>query len=137
MKKTISAIFAFILIFTFLLNTVAFAATMADPYISSMSGGIASEGNGKIKITFSVRAKDIMSTLGATSIVIYKSDGSYVTTLYSTSYPSMLTTNARTYSSSVNYNGVSGQNYYAIITFYASTGGGSSSPTYTTSVCTA
>ena len=131
MKKTISAIF------TFLLNTAAFAATMADPFISSMSGGITSEGNGQIKITFSVRAKNVMSTLGTTSIAIYKSDGSYVTTLYSSSYPNMLTTNARSYSSNVSYNGISGQNYYAIITFYASTGSSSSSPIYTTTNCTA
>lgn len=137
MKKTISAILAFLFVFMFSINTVAFAATMADPYISSMSGTITSEGNGKIKITFSVRAKNTMSTLGVDSIEIYKSDGSYVNTLYSSSYPNMLTTNARSYSSNVSYNGISGQNYYAIITFYASTGGGSSSPTYTTSVCTA
>lgn len=132
-KRFLSMVLALTLIFS--MSTVAFAADImprANPYINSKYGSIASAGSGKININFSVDASDIMTTLGANKIELYKADGAYLKTFYSSSYPNMLGSNTYTYGSSVSYNGVSGESYYAVITYYASCSKGSSTSTLTT-----
>ncbi len=133
MKRLFSAILVLTLIFS--MCSSAFAADImprANPYIGSKSGSISSAGSGKININFNVTAVDIMTTLGANNIKLYKADGTYLKTFYSSSYPNMLGSNTYTYGSSVSYNGVSGESYYAVITYYASCSEGSSTSTLTT-----
>lgn len=133
MKRFLSAILALTLIFS--LCSAAFAEEImprANAYINSKSGSIACAGSGKININFRVNACDVMTTLGASKIELYKDDGTWVKTFYSSSYSNMLGSNTYTYGSSVSYNGVSGVSYYAVITFYASCAQGSSTATYTT-----
>jgi hypothetical protein len=79
-----------------------------------------------------------MTTIGATSIKIYKYGGtSPVYTFNSSSYSSMLGSNRISYGSSVSYSGTSGTKYYAVVTFYAKNSNGSSTETYTTGYVTA
>lgn len=133
MKRFLSAILVLTLIFS--MCSAAFAEEItprANPYINSKSGSIACAGSGKININFRVNASDVMTTLGASKIELYKADGTWLKTFYSSAFANMLGANTYTYASSVSYNGVSGESYYAVITFYASCDRGSSTATYTT-----
>ncbi len=132
-KRLFSAILVLTLIFS--MCSAAFAEEItprANPYIGRKTGSISSAGSGKININFSVDSADIMTTLGASKIELYKADGTYLKTFYSSAYPNMLGSNTYTYGSSVSYNGVSGESYYAVITYYASCSKGSSTSTLTT-----
>lgn len=73
-----------------------------------------------------------MTSIGASCIKIYTSDGTLVKTFWSAYNPSMLGSNTYSYTGSVSYDGVDGTTYYAEITGYASYGGGSGTETYTT-----
>lgn len=133
MKRFLSAILVLTLIFS--MCSAAFAEEItprANPYINSKSGSIARAGSGRININFLVNASDVMTTLGASKIELYKADGTWLKTFYSSAFANMLGSNTFTYGSSVSYNGVSGESYYAVITFYASCDRGSSTSTYTT-----
>ena len=114
----------------------ASAKEAIEPYssnhIASCSATISAVGNGKLKITVSERANGTMSTLGASAIRIYKSDGTYVTTSNG-----LLKNNAASLSGSYTYQGSSGTSYYAVVTFTASNSSGSDSRMITTSTKTA
>lgn len=139
MKKRDFLVAILVIVFAVSIPINAFAgfAPLSNPNISATSGYIVKTGDGKIDIHFRVTASDKMVTLGASSIALYKSNGSYVTTLYSSKFDNMLTSDAYIYSSSVPYQGVSGQTYYAVITFYADNGSETSTATYTTASVTA
>lgn len=137
-KRLFSAILVLTLVFS--MCSAAFAEEItprANPYINSKYGSIARAGSGTININFLVNASDVMTTLGASKIELYKADGTWLKTFYSSAYANMLGSNTFSYGSSVSYNGVSGESYYAVITFYASCDRGSSTSTYTTSTQTA
>ena len=136
-KKILSLMIAVVFVLSLSVTAFADISPLSDPNIVGMSGSITKAGNGKVNINFSIVAKDTMVTLGAKSIDLYKSNGSYVTTLYSSIYDNMLGSNAAWYSSSVPYSAESGQTYYAIITFFADSGSVSSTDTYTTASVTA
>ena len=78
-----------------------------------------------------------MSTLGASAIRIYKSDGTYVTRILGTTSNGLLKNNAASLSGSYTYQGSSGTSYYAVVTFTASNSSGSDSRMITTSTKTA
>lgn len=136
-KKIITIIITLVVVLSLSVNAFADYLPLSNPNIAITSGYISKAGNGKINIFFDVTATGKMVTLGAESIALYKSNGSYVTTLYSSNYDNMLGSNAAWYSSSVSYSAESGQTYYAIITFYADSGSVSSTATYTTASVTA
>lgn len=139
MKKKYSISIAIVLAFMLSLSFCASAAffPIENPYITSKSGYIEPTGNGNIRIHFSVSANNTMSTLGASSIALYKSNGEYVTTFSSNNYSNMLTSDTYTYSSSISYKAVSGQTYYAVITLYADNGASNSTAIFTTASATA
>lgn len=109
----------------------------SSDYILSCNATLSSSGSGKLKITVSERANGTMSTLGASAIRIYKSDGTYVTRILGTTSNGLLKNNASSLSGSYTYQGSSGTSYYAVVTFTASNSNGSDSRVITTATKTA
>lgn len=87
-QRFISAVIALVLVFT-TCSGVAWADA-SDMLRSSPTltryGAVITEGDraGRIVITYDVLASHIAESVGVSSIKIYKSGGSYVTTIYAT-----------------------------------------------------
>ena len=133
MRKIIKS-FSICLIIIAMMSTTVFAAApidTADPqanrYIFKTTVGIAALGNGKIEVDFSVTAMGKMADIGAMYVDIYNESGKCVETLWYTDpgYEYMIGHNKVKHTASVFYQGVSGQRYYAIVSFFAGTLGGS------------
>lgn len=109
----------------------------ASYYIAAYSANVLNGGNGNIKVVFSVTGTGVMSSIGASAISIYKSNGTYVTTIYyfSSGRSGMMGSN-RMYHSDTESIYVGAGSYYAVITFYAGNSSGSDSKTAQTSVRT-
>ena len=121
MTKKIKRIIAIAIILTMIVSAGAFALEDASAYIVSKGGGITATGGGNMRITFSMIATGMMDKLGASAIDIYNDDGILVHTILHTDpgCSNMMTENNYSYGSSVNWEGISGESYYAIIAFYA------------------
>lgn len=127
MKKIFKSL-AICLVIVAMFSTTAFAAApndlavpQANSYIWKTTVGIAPLGNGVIDIDFSITATGKMPDVGATRVTIYKEGGTIVATYIYTDpgYGYMMDHNSAKHTASVTYQGVSGQRYYAIVTFYA------------------
>ena len=79
-----------------------------------------------------VMASGKADEVGVSSIKIYKSNGSYVTTITGTTNNGLLDTNVGTHRSTYTYEGTSGVSYYAEVTVYAKIGSDSDSRTVKT-----
>lgn len=140
MKKRVCA---FVLIMMMLFSVSAVAAydppesPDASYYIAGYSAGVINGGNGKIKVSFDVTGTGVMTSIGASAISIYKSNGTYVTTIYyfSSGRSGMMGSN-KVYHSDTESIYVGAGSYYAVITFYAGNSSGSDSKTAQTSVRT-
>lgn len=99
-----------------------YASEYLSLYTASMATG---SSTGAVKINYTVYATRVSDLVGASSIAIYKANGSYVTTITGTVENGMLLENSRTQMSSYTYYGESGTSYYAIVTAYAARGSGS------------
>lgn len=120
MKKKLLSVIALALIFACCLSVPAFAWDVrSNPVINYTYCSITDKGNGYISINFSVIAKNVCSTIGASQIDLYESDGTFKKTYYSSAYVTMLSTNEASYASSVDYPATPGKSYYADVTFYA------------------
>ena len=92
----------------------------ASAYIANYAAGIINGGSGVLKVSFDVTGTATMARIGASSISIYKSNGTYVTTLWwsDSGRGGMMASNTI-------YNGdtesvyVGAGSYYAVIVFYA------------------
>jgi hypothetical protein len=131
MKKKLLAIIAIIIVMATLASPSAFAGGQlrASNYFNAYSASI-SKSSTTITISFSVTATGTMTTLGVSSIEIYKRNPNsvswtYVTTLNSSNTSGLTRTNHFTYTSSAVYTGETGKEYYAKVTFYAANSGGS------------
>ena len=114
------------------------AEPQSDAYIAGYYATTESYSKGTVTVTFSTTGTDIMDSIGATSIVVYKwNSTSPVGTLYSSSTPSMLGHDCFIHSNSYTFNVTGGEEYYAVVKCYAEKDGGSSTRKYTTSYCTA
>lgn len=100
-----------------------FAQARASEYLNSYSvNAVEGDSRGQIDITFTVRATNTFSKLGALKIVIYKSNGDYVTTIWgSTSNGLLSPSSGRYYGYSYPYKGTAGVSYYAVVTICAGT----------------
>ena len=132
MKKFIKS-FSICLIIIAMMSTTAFAAAPNDPaepqsnrYIWTTTVGIVPLGNGKIEVDFSVTATGKMIDVGATHVQIFDASGKCVKIFSSTdpNYSYIMGHNDFTHTAGVTYQGVPGQRYYAIVTFFAGTIGG-------------
>ncbi len=141
MKKhrIVSCVLTAAIIFMILGNITASASTMrASPTLSSY-GVVLTKGSsgGKVIITYDVLANSVAESLGVSSIVIYKSSGDYVTTIYPTTLNGLKTSNAMWHRSSYTYSGTSGVSYYAMVTVFATINGVTDSRTVKTNTVTA
>lgn len=109
----------------------------ASYYIAAYSATVLNGGNGKIKVSFSVTGTGIMTSIGSSAISIYKSNGTYVTTIYyfSSGRGNMMGSN-KVYHSDTESIYVGAGSYYAVVTFYAGNSSGSDSKTAQTGVRT-
>lgn len=127
MKKTIKS-FSICLIIIAMISSTAFAAAPGEPdnpqknsYIALTTVGIVALGDGEIEVDFAVTATGKMPDVGAMFVDIYNESGKCVKTFWYTDpgYSYMIGHNKGMHVGSVFYQGVSGQRYYAIVTFYA------------------
>ena len=115
-------------------GTVVYASTLrASPTLNAYSA-IITKGNstGKIVITYDVAANTIADSVGVSSMKIYKSDGSYVTTITATSLNGFTDSGVMSHRNSYTYTGTSGTYYYAEVTVFATIKGVTDSRTVTT-----
>lgn len=140
MKKAIRLL-ALTLILVISLSIIACAAYEEDfapytnAYIEAMTGALSKSGD-TLYVTFTVEGTHSMTSIGASCIKIYTSNGTLVKTFWSAYNPSMLDHNTYSHTSTLSYDGTDGTTYYAVITGYASYGGGSGTETYTTASLT-
>ncbi len=135
-QQIISGFFAFV--FVCLICSGATVAEASDVLRSSPTltryGAVATSGNsaGKIVITYDVLANSIADSVGVSSMKIYKSDGSYVTTITATSLNGFTDSGVMSHRNSYTYTGTSGTSYYAEVTVFATIKGVTDSRTVTT-----
>lgn len=120
------SIVALILCFMMLMNIGATAAYIppdspdASAYIADYSAKVINGGNGVLKVSFDVTGTATMARIGASTITIYRSNGTYVTTLIWTD-----SGRGGMMASNTFYNGdtesvyVGAGSYYAVVCFYA------------------
>ena len=102
--------------------------TRASEYIFSYSASTYAKGNGKIEIIFSITGTGPdMDKIGASSITIYKEDGTYVDMFgyREEGYENLMAYDTWYMDSSIIFQGVPGVKYYALVTFYVVRGEGS------------
>ena len=104
-------------------------STTFSLFIASASKG---DSAGEIKINYDVQASQPADQVGISSIKIYKSDGTYVTTITGTTKNGLIRTGAGRHKSTYIYKGSSGTSYYAVVTGFATVGSDSDSRTVTT-----
>lgn len=93
-------------------------------------------GAGEFKISYDVQANHTADKVGISSIVIYKGDSSYVTTITGSVDNGLIRTNSVRHRSSYTYKGVPGESYYADVTCVSTIGSDSDNRTLTTDVVT-
>ena len=132
MKKWVSLIMVLALIIA-ATSPSAFAATEANYFICSYSGGTYADGNGVVTVDFDVVGKGTLQNLGAKSIFLYENGSLVMYVSYLSSYYSyIMGHNCHSYGTSVSYNGTAGCTYYAIITYYGGDGTSYDTETYQT-----
>ena len=126
-KRLIVMLIMFTIIFS--MSTVANAAFFASDYINSCYAYTNVSSNGRVNVSFDIRATGTMDVLGAQTIIIQEQAPSStrwtsIATLSSDDYSNMLKNNVSHYGSEVSYyGGKSGYSYRAKVYFYAEKGG--------------
>lgn len=130
------------LVLTMLLTLCGGMALAAEPRASLTLSYypviiLAGDNEGEIKISYDVLASGKADEVGVASIKIYRSSGSYVTTIIGTLENGLIRTNAGRHSSTYIYEGTSGVTYYAEVTVFAKIGTDFDSRVVTTPTITA
>ena len=117
---------ALVLVIMTFLNVGALAAYNppdspdASAYIAAYSARVINGGNGVLKVSFDVTGTATMARIGASTITIYKSNGTYVTTLtWMDSGRSGMMASNTIYNGDTESVYVGAGSYYAVIVFYA------------------
>lgn len=142
MSKRILKLISVILVIVFLVGAPVYALAAearASAWFSGYGASVVASSNGKLYIDFRVVGTGTMTKLGASTIEIYKSNGTFVKSISYTASGNeyMMGYNTAYHSGSVPYSGVAGQKYYAVVTFFARNSSGADTRTYTTSITTA
>lgn len=126
MKRVISAILAFFLMWSLSPEAaraedgiVPMASTTIVMRSASMDPGAKP---GQLYINDDITAKNIASAVGVSSIVIYKSDGTYVTTIVGSEYNGLISSGIKHMGTYTYSSAISGQYYYAVVTVFATIG---------------
>jgi len=139
--KKISLVFACLLLLTAAVCQIASAAensTHASLYLNSYGAHLSpGDASGKLYLDFEVAATEISDMVGISKIVIYKSDGTRVTTANGSLANGLLIQNDSTHVGTYTFTVTPGQSYYAVLSVYAARDGGSDTKLYTTNTATA
>lgn len=118
--------FTLILVIMMFLNVGVLAAYNppdspdASAYIAGYSAKVINEGNGVLTVSFDVTGTATMARIGASSIDIYRSNGTYVTTLiWTDSGRSGMMASNTIYNGDTESVYVGAGSYYAVVCFYA------------------
>lgn len=116
----------------------AFAVDGLDTRASYTLSGYSAElyrgsHTGEVYINYDVESSKLADSLGVKSIVFYKSNGDYVTTIYGSTSNGLTDTNTCFVYDDYYYTLTSGVSYYAKVTVFATVGNLSDSRTITTS----
>ena len=144
MKKFVKYLVLVILVVSVLCTSVS-AAVYSNAYISSVGGYIHIWGPGDISVEFNVTGTDIMDTIGAHRVTVFKmlsdtpdtGSDELVATYYYGTYPGLMITDEFYYSNSIRLQVEPGYQYYAVIIFYATLDGGGDNMLFSTKPRTA
>lgn len=138
-RRFISVAIALGIIITVLGSVTASASTLRSSPTLSSYGVVITKGAsaGKIVITYDVLANTFADSVGVSSMKIYKSNGTYVTTINATSLNGFTASGCVSNRNSYTYTGTSGTSYYAVVTVFATIDGVTDSRTVTTNTVTA
>ena len=140
MKRKL-AVVAILLVIIIAVSPVASALEpRASEYISCYSARPLAEGNGKLRIYFSITGTGgDMDKIGVSSITIYKEDGTEVDSFgyLEEGYENLMAYDTWYMNDSMIFQGVPGVKYYARVVFYVVKGAGSDYRFYTTNTVTA
>lgn len=135
-RRALSAILTLTIIITLCISSSfasEYSTFRASPTLSAYNAKV-SKGyaTGEIIISYDVEANDIGESVGVSAIKIYKSNGSYITTIKPAEDNDLVGTNTALHRSSYTYHGTSGTYYYAKVTVFATINGVTDSRTITT-----
>ena len=116
----------------------ALAANEIEPYASPTLSYydvelLAGDSRGMLWVDFDVRSGRLADEVGIEEIKIYRSNGTYVTTITGTTSNGLVETDYNMHMGTYEYKGTSGISYYAEVTVFATIGSTSDSRTITTS----
>lgn len=131
MKKCVKYLVLVIMVVSILCTSVS-AAVYTNEYISMVSAYIHRWGAGDISVEYYVSGTDIMDTIGAHRVTVYRMVGEtpdagqddLVATYWHANTPGMMTTGSVAYGHSIRLKVETGHFYYAVLVFYASLDGG-------------
>ncbi len=135
--KKIALVFVCLFLMTATVCQTAFAAensTQASLYLDNYGAVLytGAKGEGLLDIDFEVTATRPSDYVGISKVEFYRSDGTYVKTIYGSVENGLLREDASAHMSNYYDAGIIGKSYYAVLTMYAERDGGSDSKTYTT-----
>lgn len=136
MKRIFSSVLMAVMVLSCCYAT-AFAVeapdTRASLTLSDYGAGVtAGSSRGVIAINYDVRSSKLADSLGVESIVIYKSNGDYVTTITGSTGNGLIRTDSSIKAGDYYYTATSGVSYYAEVTVFAEVGSEYDSRTVTT-----
>lgn len=132
-KRFISLALALFLVFSVCMGSATAVTLRASETLTRYSAILkAGRASGSIKISYDILANDKADSLGISSIVIYKSDDSYVTTITGSESNGLIKKSSAYHQSSYTYAGKSGTSYYAVVTVFATIGDKTDSRSVTT-----
>lgn len=108
---------------------VARASPTLSGYLATMDAG---SRPGELLISDQVDATTLASSLGVSSIVLYKANGTYVTTITGSTSNGLIRTSSNCHVGTYSYTATPGSYYYAKVTVYATTSTAYDSRTITT-----
>lgn len=131
MKRCVKYLVLVIMVVSILCTSVS-AAVYTNAYISMGSAYIHRWGAGDISVEYTVTGTDMMDTIGAHRVTVYRMIGEtpnsgkdeLVATYWHANTPGMMTTDTFFYSNSIRLTVETGHLYYAVLVFYASLNGG-------------
>lgn len=135
MRRIFSLIFVITMVFTCCCGAAATDApdTRASLTLSTHRAILKAGSNrGTVSISFDVKTNKFADFIGVESIDIYKSDGSFVTSITGTTGNGLIYADNNIYKGTYSYTGTSGVSYYAEVLVFAEVGSSYDSRTITT-----